>query len=737
MPDRLERYRAMRDPGRTPEPFGGGAPGEDGSGPARAFVVQKHAARRLHWDFRLELGGTLRSWAVPKGPSADPSDRRMAIEVEDHPVEYADFEGIIPAGNYGAGAVIVWDRGGWWPVGDPEDGLARGKLVFRLRGHKLRGEWTLVRTRAGDGGKRQWLLLKHRGDPFAGPGRPFPEASVLSGRTVEELAAGTSRAEAAAREAARLGAPARPLPRRGPAPMTPGARRTPFDRAGWLFEVAQGGQRVSARREGTGAVLRSPQGEDLGPRFPEVALAVALLPGDPVLDGELVVLDEEGRASAEALEARLRTGASAAAGAALERPATLFAFDLLALGGRDLRGLALADRKRLLAEVAPAVGSVRFAGHVEREGRALHREAAGRGLPGVLARRAAAPYRSGRSADWVLVPAARSPAPRPPAPRPRGDAPAATGAVPVQRTVNVTHPEKVWFPEDGITKGELVAYHRAIAPFMLPYLADRPLVLTRFPDGIHGRSFLQEDAPAWRPRWLRAATVHAGEGGRTLDHLVVDDADGLAWLVDQGAIPLDVLAGRAGALERPDWCVLELDAGDAPFAQVVRVARALHALCDAAGLPSHVKTTGERGLHVLVPLGGQLTHAQARTLAELLARTVEAELPDLATTARTAAARGGRVHLDPLRNGHGTAIAAPYTVRPRPGAPVSTPLRWSEVTARLDPARFTVRTVPARAARLGRDPLGPVLTERPDLLRALARLRARPGAAGRRAARRP
>ncbi|WP_272946374.1 DNA polymerase ligase N-terminal domain-containing protein, partial [Anaeromyxobacter sp. PSR-1] len=368
MPDRLERYRAMRDPGRTPEPFGGREPGARDPGPARAFVVQKHAARRLHWDFRLELGGTLRSWAVPKGPSADPSDRRMAIEVEDHPVEYADFEGIIPAGNYGAGAVIVWDRGAWWPVGDPEDGLARGKLVFRLRGHKLHGEWTLVRTRAAEGGKREWLLLKHRGDPFAGPGRPFPEASVLSGRTVEELAAGASRAEAAAREAARLGAPARPLPRRGVAPMLPGARRAPFDRAGWLFEVAQGGRRVSARREGMGAVLRTPAGEDLAARFPEVALAVGLLPGDPVLDGELVVLDDEGRASPEGLEARVGADPSAAAGAALQRPGTLFAFDLLALAGRDLRGLALADRKRLLAAVAPAVGPVRYAGHVEREG---------------------------------------------------------------------------------------------------------------------------------------------------------------------------------------------------------------------------------------------------------------------------------------------------------------------------------------------------------------------------------
>ncbi len=189
MPDRLDRYREKRDPGRTPEPFGGSRDAPQDPLAPRLFVVQKHAARRLHFDFRLELDGTLRSWAVPKGPSYDPADRRMAVEVEDHPVEYADFEGIIPAGNYGAGAVIVWDRGAWTPRSDPRDGLEHGKLVFELAGHKLRGEWTLVRTRPDPGGKQQWLLLKHR-DAYAGPGREVPQESIVSGLALEELAAG-------------------------------------------------------------------------------------------------------------------------------------------------------------------------------------------------------------------------------------------------------------------------------------------------------------------------------------------------------------------------------------------------------------------------------------------------------------------------------------------------------------------------------------------------------------------
>jgi bifunctional non-homologous end joining protein LigD len=301
---------------------------------------------------------------------------------------------------------------------------------------------------------------------------------------------------------------------------------------------------------------------------------------------------------------------------------------------------------------------------------------------------------------------------------------------PTRRPVEVTNADKVFFPAEGITKGDVVAYYREIAPFMLPYLADRPIVLTRFPDGIEGKSFFQKDAPDWRPPWIRTVTLR-NEDGRDLEHFLVDDADALAWIANLGVIPIHVLASRAGALERPDWCVVDLDPKDAPFEHVVRLARALRDLCRSIGLPAYAKTTGQKGLHVLVPLGGQLTHAQARTLGELLSRALEREHPDIATTARAIGSRGGRVYLDYLQNGAGKTIAAPYAVRPRPGAPVSTPLRWSEVNGKLDPSRFTIRTVPARARRLERDPLRPVLSEKPELLRSLERLtaRLRPGEA--------
>jgi bifunctional non-homologous end joining protein LigD len=259
---------------------------------------------------------------------------------------------------------------------------------------------------------------------------------------------------------------------------------------------------------------------------------------------------------------------------------------------------------------------------------------------------------------------------------------------------------------------------------MLPFLRDRPVVLTRFPDGIDGKSFFQKDAPRGRPPWLRTVTVHSDDSDRDLELALLDDAEGLAWVANLGAIPIHVLACRAGAMERPDWMVLDLDPKEAPFEHVVRLARAVRVLCEAIELPCFPKTSGQRGLHVLVPTGGQLTHEQARDLASLLCREIEARHPDLATTARALTSRRGRVYLDALQNGRGKTIAAPYCVRPLDGAPVSTPLRWSEVNARLDPSRFTVRNAVARAARLGEDPLLPVLELKPDLVAVLERLHA-------------
>lgn len=282
--------------------------------------------------------------------------------------------------------------------------------------------------------------------------------------------------------------------------------------------------------------------------------------------------------------------------------------------------------------------------------------------------------------------------------------------------------DKVFWPDEGITKGELADYYAAIAPLLLPYLADRPLVITRFPDGIRGKSFFQSEVPDHAPDWVRRELLWNEDRTAKVRHLVCDDARTLAWLVDLGTIPLHLWSARAARLDRPDWCILDLDPKTAPLGDVLSLAQAIHALCEALGLPSYPKTSGGSGLHVLIPLGGQLDHPQATGLGELLARVIAQRHPRKATVERNVAARRGRVYVDYLQNGFGRLLAAPYCVRPVPGARVSAPLSWDEVNARLDPGAFTVRTMLARTRRLGEDPLSPVLSTAADVPRALALL---------------
>jgi bifunctional non-homologous end joining protein LigD len=841
MPKKLDSYDAKRSPERTPEPFAG-----DGIERPRLFVVQKHAARRLHYDLRLEMGGVLHSWAVPRGPSLDPAEKRLAVEVEDHPVEYADFEGMIPAGNYGAGAVIVWDRGAWTPVEDPADGLKKGKLLFDLAGYKLRGRWTLVRTKNS---VKDWLLIK-KPDAWArgGADGALGEESILSGLGVEELRDGKTRADEVRAELERLGAPRRRVAADDVQVMLAETADAPFSRDGWLFELKYDGFRLLAAREGGRARLFYRRGNDSTAVFPDVARALRTLPYDAILDGEVVVLDGEGRPSFSRLQKRvLLTRAADIERAAVELPATLFLFDLVGFEDFDLRGLPLVERKRLLARLLPRTGPLRYADHVATDGQALFDKVRARGLEGVMAKRADSPYRAGRSADWLKVRAARSDdfvivgytrpkggrtglgalllaqydggrlvyvgragsglgqaqlvelaatldgmrrakppcegtramiigAPRlrrnegalPPAReavwaeprlvcevryteitddgllrqptflRLRDDKPAADcvragehapppapSAVAPERRVPLSNLDKVFWPDDGYTKGDLIDFYRAIAPWMLPYLRDRPIVVTRFPDGISGKSFFQHDAPAFVPGWIRTERRYSDHQQREIDYFVVDDQETLLYLANLGVIPIHAWASRVATLESPDWCVIDLDPKEAPFSAVVEVARAVRAVCDDIELPSYVKTSGSTGLHVLVPLGGLCSHDDSRMLAQLIAHVVATQLPEIATVERVISARGRRVYLDCFQNGQGRTIVAPFSVRPLPGAPLSTPLTWREVNAKLDPRRHTIKTVVARMEKLERDPLRPLLDEKPDLARALAKLESR------------
>ena len=400
--DPLARYREKRSLERTPEPAGSLV-----RGPGRLFVVHKHAARQLHFDLRLEMDGVLRSWAVPKGPSYDTTDKRLAILVEDHPIEYGAFEGVIPAGNYGAGGVILWDRGRWTPIGDPGEGLEKGKLLFRLDGYKLHGLWTLVKLKKGD---KEWLFIKER-DGYAAPGgRPLPEGSVLSGRLVEDVKAGTDLEGPLLAALNTREAPVRAVTASGVELMLCETAEAPFSRAGWLFELKLDGYRVLAEKDGGTVRLRSRNGSDLTAAFPEIGRSIESLPfSHVVIDGEVVVLDDGGRPSFQRLQnrARLRKPHDIRR-AEVELPATFFAFDLLAFGPRDLRGLPLERRKALLRKVAPAVGPVRYLDHIDREGQGFFQEVERMGLEGLVAKRADAPYRGGRSGAWLKLRAART-----------------------------------------------------------------------------------------------------------------------------------------------------------------------------------------------------------------------------------------------------------------------------------------------------------------------------------------
>src|SRR5438034_1636688 len=838
--DPLSTYRAKRSLDRTPEP--GARPATPASSAGGLFVVHMHAARRLHWDLRLEMDGVLRSWAVPKGPSPNRADKRLAVHVEDHPLEYGDFEGIIPEGNYGAGAVIVWDRGRWVPLEDPVEGMRKGKLLFELQGYKLKGKWTLVKLKKGE---KEWLLIKEK-DAYVSADSALPPESVLSGLTVEELKAGKDRAAPVLKALARLKAPRRAVTVAEAEPMLAETREQPFSKPGWLFELKLDGYRVRAAREQEEARLLTRKGNDIAAAFPELAHALAAFPFEGfILDAELVVPDEGGRPSFQLLQNRAKVSrALEVRRAAVESPAVLYAFDLLAFEGYDLRPLPLERRKALLEQIVPSVGPIKYLSHFEKDGEALYEQVVKMGLEGIVAKKADAPYRTGRSPNWLKIRADRTddfvvvgftrpkgsrsgfgaldlgayedgklvyagragsgftaaqlkdvsaalersvqaqPAFEGPVPPDKGhtwvepslvvevrykegtnegllrqpvllhlrddneptecvtrghgeretgnesEATFPVSPVPFpeeRREVRFSNLDKVFWPDEGYTKGDLIEYYRAISPWMLPYLVDRPLVLTRFPDGINGKSFFQKDAPEYAQAFVRTVTIWSEDSQRELDYFVCDNESSLLYIANMAAILLHVWSSRVESLEAPDWCILDLDPKDAPFTDVVTVAKAVKALCDDIGLPTGIKTSGSTGLHVLIPLGRQVTYEQSRTLGGLLARVIAAELPEIATVTRQVQKRGGKVYLDYVQNGHGRLLVAPYSVRPLPGAPVSMPLKWSEVTPKLDIKKFTIKTAPARMKKLGEDPLRPVLELKPDLVHALELLNDRLG----------
>ncbi|MCA9618582.1 MAG: DNA ligase D [Myxococcales bacterium] len=846
----LEAYRNKRDPRRTNEPFGAERKGSAGT-LSGGFVVHLHAATRRHYDLRLEVAGRLMSFALPRGPSLDPKDKRLAVNTEDHPLEYLDFEDVIPEGNYGAGAMIVWDTGSVrYLEGTAEEGIARAKIDFSLNGHKLRGRFGLIHTGArkpeGDPERNHWLLVKKE-DEHASGDVDVTEAeprSVLSGLTVEELAEAEAIGRTLVARAAALGAPAREIETRRLTPMLCASQDVPLDDPNRYYELKLDGVRIVADKRGRGVDLRYRKLRSATAAYPEIARAVAALPVDRVvLDGEVIAFDELGRPSFARLARRIHlTRPHDVTRARLEVPVTYMVFDILALGDRDLRELPLSERKALLAQLLPGRGCLRVLDHLEGKGQLLMAFCDRHDLEGVVAKQKDSPYLAGpkRYPDWVKVKRKREDdfvvvgyeesekarklrslllaaydegrlvlrgkagsglddaaidfflkrlgeleIPDPPCegevtqngprhwaepvlvarvehvglsesgalrfPVYRGlredvdpeDCVLSTAEETFERSLSIpdveagtvvraadaatraklTNQDKVFWPDEGYTKGNLCDYYASMAEALLPLLAERPIVLVRYPDGIAGKSFFQWNVPKGTPPWLRNLLMREeGERGKSEKRcFLVDDVDGLLHIANLGCIPIHVLAARQGTREHCDFITIDFDLGDQPFRHAVTLALSLREILDDLGLPGFPKTSGQTGLHVLVPMGPQIPFPFAKMLCELLGRLLVDRHRDIATMERVVERRRDRVYVDTGQTGRSRTIVAPYSVRAVRGAKVSTPLSWDEVHMALDPSRFHIFSVPERLRTMG-DLLAPLLELRPDVPAAVQKL---------------
>jgi bifunctional non-homologous end joining protein LigD len=821
----IRTYRAKRDFAVTREP----APAAPrGKRDAPIFVVQKHQAHRagLHWDFRLEHGGVLWSWAVRKGPSLDPADKRMAAHVEDHPLDYADFEGAIPDDQYGAGKVELWDRGTWQPLDDPEEGMRKGELRFVLDGERLHGRFTLVRLkpRPGQRGNQDnWLLIKGHDEAE----RPGADAT-----SIEQSAPAPKQMRRQHDEPPADGA-VRAKPPQRQAPQLSAVADEPPEGADWINEIKFDGYRLLCWLDRGKVRVVTRGGLDWTDRLPAVARAVEGLRAEAALvDGELVALDKQGASSFPALQAALSAGKDAML--------HLFLFDLLHLDGWDLRACKLLDRKRVLSDLSDWGGMLRFSDHHIGDAATMQREVCRMGLEGIICKQVDAPYRAGRGHGWVKVKCrgreefvvlgwtppggsrkglgslhvgyydprgglhyaggvgtgfsddtlallsgrlaeltsdppksllvACDPLPntinwvrpelvaevqfatwsgsgrvrhaaylglredktaaevvREPAdpeserkavrPRP-GDATAAKRgpvvAVPPRRNsaivsarapkrrgvtmgnVELTHPDRELWP--GITKQDLAEYWRAIADHALPGLARRPLAVVRCPEGIGGEHFFQKHGRS------APSPVRQGEADGQ-PFLAIDDADGLIAMAQISAIELHAWGATEADPLHPDRMVFDLDPGEGvAFADVVKAALDMRDRLQRLGLTSFCRTTGGKGLHVVVPLEPVAHWDAVKPFCRAFAETLSQEQPDRFLSTVRKADRDGRILIDWLRNGLGATAIASFSPRARDGATVATPIAWDDLDRKLDPAKFTLRTVPERLARLRVDP---------------------------------
>ncbi len=722
----LTEYRRKRRADATNEPFGEAVTTAHGGTLSGAFVVHLHDATRRHYDVRLEVGGVLASFAVPRGPSLNPDDKHLAVKTEDHPIEYLEFEDVIPEKQYGAGPMIAWDRGFVeYLEGPAEEEIARGKLHVRLRGMKLRGAWAFVKLAKSVKGD-EWLFFK-KNDEHASKERSLIEElprSVMSGLTVEELErAGDIGAELVKR-AERAGAKrTRDAPeiraergRQREAPLiTPVLAVAGDAPRGALYDPELEGVRVIATREEDAVSIRTSEGaQSVEAFYPEIVRALRSLPvARVVLDGQIVANAESGHPSLALLAKRAaRFAKGDGARAAAETPAALVATDLLALGGLDVRPVPLAKRRELLASLLPALGFLRAAPVIEGPLAPILAFCKEHDIAAVIAKPKDAPYDPKR-AGWTFVPSGAAA---------RTRATVDHGALDAQkslRKVAVSNREKIFWPDEGYTKGDLLDYYSAIADVILPHVRHRPVILVRYPDGIAGKNFYQWNVPPGMPPWVRTITFEEDESEKR--GFLIDEPSTLLYIANLACIPLHILACRVPHVEQADFLTIDFDVKQSELRHAVTLAKTLRELLDACGLPGFPKTSGQSGLHVLVPLGRGQTFDTARGLADVLGTLLVERHPKIATMERVIARRGPKVYVDTGQTGATRAIVAPYSVRAVAGATVSTPLEWDEVDAKLDPRAFTMKTVPKRVAKRG-DSMAGLLAAEPDVARAVAAL---------------
>lgn len=790
----LKKYRAMRKFAHTPEPKGGKKTGK-----IHHFVVQKHKARRLHYDFRLEIAGVLKSWAVPKGPPLKPHEKHLAVHVEDHPLDYRNFEGTIPKGHYGAGSVEIWDEGNFTVIGaESEADIDRafnkkykhGEVMVILNGKKLQGEYVLVKMEGRDI-KNGWLMMKRSA-----------EVSVVPSKDQME------------EQGVRRAMPTKVKP------MLAKVAEKPFSKDGWVFEVKWDGYRAISEVKKGKVKLYSRNFQPFEKKFAPIVADLKKLGHDAVLDGEVVVLDEHGRSGFQLLQDYQETGRG---------DLVYQVFDLLYLDGRDLRELPLVERKKMLELMLEETKHVRYSSHVEKNGMAFFKSAKKAGLEGVMAKKADGSYYSGeRTDDWLKVKSiaeqeavivgyteprgtrkhigalilgvyregklqyighagggsqegrlgqlreklekieqkssAFENPPTPNAPvhwvKPKfvaqvkfqewtkdgimrqpiylglredknaedvGDdklkIKPGTGPGKIKKLkstedeVTLTNEDKVLFPKERITKGDIAEYYGKIAKYILPYMKNRPVSLHRFPNGIKEEGFYQKHVDT-APKFVKTVPITSESDGEKVNYLICNDEKTLQYLVQLASFEMNVWNSQLKKLHHPDYVIFDLDPEGVSFDGVIKTAQMVKKVLDEIGAKSYCKTSGAHGLHIYVPLAAKYTFEQARLFAELVAHLVQNRLPKIASAKRGVKRR---VHVDYPQNRLGATTVIAYSVRPQPGATVSTPLLWSEVKTGLNPKKFTIETLPARLKKVG-DLWKPVLGPGVDLKKCLQKI---------------